>query len=245
MHKSFLLITTFLLGAALSASAVSVSTLDKRLIRSAESFQNVVVSDTGRIPPELLNRAQGILIFRKYEVGFGLGGKGGAGVALKRNGMGGWSNPAFFKAGDGSFGFQIGAHRLDMVFLFMESGAMDRLTNGNFRIGVDAAAAAGPIGGNLEGKIGAPILVYSSTAGLYVGAKFEGGLMIPDDEANAAFYGQAVNAASIFEGTAHPVSNTAATLKDTISRYDGSAKSSGNGSEGKHRNWWEPKDKNN
>jgi lipid-binding SYLF domain-containing protein len=188
MQKFLVLLAAAVFAGAFPAYAVRLSTLDKRLIRSAESFENVVGSRTGNIPPDLLRRAQGILILRNYEAGFWVGGKGGAGVAMARNAAGGWGDPVFFKAAEGSWGLQIGAHRLDMVLLFMERSALERLARGNFRVGVDAAAAAGPVGGNWEGKIGTPILIYSSSAGLYIGAKFEGGLMTADSAANDVYY---------------------------------------------------------
>jgi SH3 domain-containing YSC84-like protein 1 len=236
-----ILLLTAIFGLVLSVQGVEVSTLDKRLIRSAESFQNVVSSKTGAIPPGLLSRAQGVLIFRQYEVGLGFGGKGGAGVALKRTSTG-WSNPVFLKAGEGSWGLQIGAQRLDMIFLFMDGQDLDRLLRGNFRAGVDAAAAAGPIGGDWQGKIGAPILVYSSSSGLYVGAKFEGGIILADDDANSAFYEGASSPSAILSGRATPASTTASTLKDTLTRYEGKSLQSQKSSDEKSSGgWWKPR----
>ncbi len=234
MQKFLVLLAAVVLTGALPAYAVKLSTLDKRLIRSAESFENVVESKTGNIPPDLLRRAQGILILRNYEAGFWFGGKGGAGVAMARNATGGWGDPIFFTAAEGSWGLQIGAHRLDMVLLFMERSALEHLASGKFRLGVDAAAAAGPVGGNWEGKIGTPILIYSSSAGLYIGAKFEGGILTADSEANEAYYQHpGVSASDIFAGkrTATPV---ASTLRDTLARYEGTYSPPA-----PQNNWWE------
>ncbi len=188
MKKSLIVCGVLLALAAAVQADVKRSTLDKRLVRTVESFEDVVESETGPIPPELVARAQGILIYRQFGAGFWVGGKGGFGVAMARTPDGRWSPPAFLKTIEGSFGLQIGVQEIDLVFLFMEREAMKVFDGGKFRIGVDAAAAAGPVGAKVEGKIGAPILVYSDNAGLYVGATFEGGVMLPDREANESFY---------------------------------------------------------
>jgi lipid-binding SYLF domain-containing protein len=167
---------------------VKRSTLDERLVRSAESFENVIGSKTGAIPYSILAKAQGIIIFREYGAGFILGGKGGFGVAMQRQSDGHWGPPAFLSAGEGSFGLQIGVERQDLVFLFMSRDALKVFDKDKFKIGVDAMAAVGPVGENAEAQAGAPVLVYSDNTGLYAGATFEGGFLLPDNDANAKFY---------------------------------------------------------
>lgn len=177
--------------AALLPSAqaeVNMRSLEKRLNRSTETFLNVNASNAGPIPAELLARAQGILIVRQYGAGFWVGGKGGFGVVMARQGDGRWGTPAFMKAIDGNFGLQIGGQRIEVVMLFMNKDSMRAFREGKFRLGVGAGAAAGPAGANAEGKIGAPILVYADNTGLYLGATVEGGVLVPDNEANEAFY---------------------------------------------------------
>ncbi len=191
MRKTLL---TIILALFFTAAATNVwaeikeSTLEKRLHRTTESFANVNASNAGPIPSNLLSAAQGILVFRQYGGGLGLGGKGGFGVVMARQGNGRWGAPAFMKSVDGSVGFQIGGQRVEMVILFMNKESMESFREGRFRIGVGAGAAAGPAGANVEGKIGAPVLVYADNTGLYIGATIEGGVLIPDNEANAAFY---------------------------------------------------------
>ncbi len=165
--------------------------LEKRVKQMAEYFQMVMESPQTNIPPRLLRKAEGIIIMRQYKAGLGVGIKGGGGVALARDQKTGkWSAPAFLKAGEASIGLQIGGQVLDSIYLLMNEEGMKILSQTQFRIGVDAAAAAGPHGADAEAKYSGdvPILVYTDTGGLYAGASFEGGFLIPDNKSNAAYY---------------------------------------------------------
>lgn len=221
-HKIIsLTLITLIFVAVAGYGEVRRSTLDKRLVRSAESFENVINSQTGAIPPSILARAQGILIFREWGAGFWIGGKGGNGVAMHRGRDGRWGSPAFLKAGEGSFGLQIGVQRMDMVFLFMNESSMKVFENPKFRIGVDAAAAAGPVGANAEAKIGAPVLVYSDNAGLYAGAAFAGGFLLPDNEANEVYYRMpGITVPEIIYGRPAIIPPAAESLKKMIEDYE-------------------------
>lgn len=213
---------------------VRLTTLDKRLVRSAESFENVLNSKVGVIPPNVLARAQGILILREYGAGFGIGGKGGAAVAMRRGRDGRWGPPAFLKVAEGSFGFQIGVQRLDIVFLFMNEDSMKVFENPKFRIGVDLAATAGPLGANAEAKMGAPVLVYSDNAGLFAGAAFEGGVLLPDHEANAAYYNEeGITIPQILydQGIAFPAAGES--LRRVLENYEGTRARSNSRSNGR------------
>ncbi len=207
MKNTFLPITTLVILAGLISNLaradVSQSTLDGRLIRSQETFHHVLQSKMGAIPPGVLAQARGILIYREYGAGFWLGGKGGFGLAMQRMPSGAWGPPAFLKMGECNFGLQIGVQRLDVVFLFMNRDSLRVFDDPRFRLGVDVAAAAGPVGANAEAKIGAPVLVYSDTRGLYAGAAFEGAMLMPDEPANEAFYGiPGVSVSDILTGRA-------------------------------------------
>src|SRR5712671_4921941 len=73
------------------------------------------------------------------------GARYGKGVASCRTPKG-WSAPAFFTIGGGSFGLQIGGEAVDLVMLIMNKDGMDNLLSSNFKLGADASAAAGPVG---------------------------------------------------------------------------------------------------
>lgn len=180
--------------AALCGAPLIADQSEERLIKRAgklvSTIENIQIEDSSRIPASILKEAKGIIILRQFEAGFVFGGKGGYGVALKRNGEGDWGPPAWIKTGEGSWGLQIGAQSLNVALLIMKEEGMDMLAKARFRIGVDASATAGPTGSNVEAKIGADtvILAYTDTEGLYAGATFEGGFLLPDYKANLTTY---------------------------------------------------------
>src|SRR6202163_3441106 len=99
-----------------------------------------------RIPEEVLGSAECVAVVPSLlKGGFVVGGRYGKGVASCRTAKG-WSAPAFFTIGGGSFGLQIGGQAVDLVMLIMNKGGMDNLLSSQFKLGADASAAAGPVG---------------------------------------------------------------------------------------------------
>lgn len=175
---------------AASAAAASDAALERRSQRLVESLKSVQESPRSRIPTQVLEDAQGIIILRQQEAGFVLGGKGGFGVAMIRDLHGNWGPPAWIKTSEGSGGLQIGYQKLNVVILLMDEKALTLLYKPKFQLGVDAVATAGPLGANFEATTGydSPILIYTNTDGLFAGAAFQGGFLIPDRKANIATY---------------------------------------------------------
>ncbi len=167
------------------------SKLDLRMRRMVLDFESIMSDSQTRIPTALLRDAEGIIILRQFKVGLGFGVKAGGGIAMVRDkNTGKWSAPSFMKGGEGSWGLQVGAQGIVHIFLLMNKEGMMVLTAPKFRIGVDAAATAGPADAGVEAKIGAgsPIYVYSNASGLYAGATFEGGFILPNNKSNAEYY---------------------------------------------------------
>jgi len=97
-----------------------------------------------RIPEEVLGSAECVAVVPSLlNAGFVVGGRYGKGVASCRTEKG-WSAPAFFRIGGGSFGLQIGAQATDLVMLIMNKNGMNNLLSSQFKLGADASAAAGP-----------------------------------------------------------------------------------------------------
>jgi len=96
--------------------------------------------------------------------GFVFGAKGGKGVATCRTTKR-WSAPAFITISGGNWGLQIGVEAVDLVMIFQNEKAMQRLLSSNFHVGADASAAAGPVGRHAEAgttwKLDTEILTYS------------------------------------------------------------------------------------
>lgn len=171
--------------------------LDLRIRRSADRFIEMQAEPGKRIPADLLARARGIVILHKFKAGLVVGGEAGNGVALVRDkGTGAWSAPAFVSSAEGSYGLQIGAQESTIVLLLMNETGLKPLLGGSVDVGVDVAATAGPFdeGGKIDTTtIKAPILAYSSAGGLFAGAAFKGGAILPAQKNNDLFYGRSMN----------------------------------------------------
>src|SRR5690606_34991731 len=122
-------------------------------------------------------------------------GRGGRGVASCRT-RGGWSAPAFFNLGGGSFGLQIGAQATDFILLFMNKEGIQKLLGDKFEIGGDASVAAGPVGrqagASTNIRLDAQILSYSRRKGLFAGLELKGVVMSLDKDDMRAVYGRDV-----------------------------------------------------
>lgn len=201
----------------------SAEKLDFRIRRSAERFVDMQSEPGKRIPADLLARARGIIILHKFKAGFGIGGEAGNGVALVRDkGTGLWSAPAFVSSAEGSYGLQIGAQESTIVLLLMNETGLKPLLGGTVDVGVDVAATAGPFeeGAKIDTTtIQDPILVYSSSDGLFAGASFKGGAILPAKKNNDVYYGRTMNDI-LFDSTVGPT-QTGLHLIHVIETYSG------------------------
>ncbi|HTI61088.1 lipid-binding SYLF domain-containing protein [Mucilaginibacter sp.] len=173
-----------------------------------------------KIPHDLIAQYEGIVIIPKLiNAGFGIGGKRGKGVAIVKLADGSWSNPVFITLTGGSIGPQIGVQSVDLVMVFKHKGVLTKVEDGDFTIGGDASAAAGPVGrttsANTDYKLEAEIYSYSRSRGLFAGVSINGSSLNIDKDAIKDYYGDGVTANDVFaEGT----SNTDAVklLKTTL-----------------------------
>ena len=74
---------------------------------------------------------------------FVFGAQYGQGVVTCRTGHG-WSAPVFIRMAGGSWGLQIGGQSTDLVLIAVNDHGFQDLLKNKFKIGGDAAAAAGP-----------------------------------------------------------------------------------------------------
>ena len=164
---------------------------------AAETFTEIMNVKDKAIPKELLDTAEAIAVFPGViKAAFLVGGRGGQGV-ISRRVKGGWSAPAFFNLGGGSFGPQIGAQRTDYVLLIMNPSGLDGLLKDKFEIGGEASIAAGPVGreaaASTNPRLDAGILSYSRSKGVFIGAALKGAVITPDNDLNEAVYGKKAN----------------------------------------------------
>ena len=138
-----------------------------------------------------------------FKMSFIFGARFGRGVLVVRQPDGTWSNPVFIHLLGGSFGAQAGAQSTDLVLVFQSQKGLDRFLKGKGKLtlGVDAAAAAGPVGKRFEAStdagLQAEILSYSNTHGIFAGVSAEGGTLQIDWRANTLYYNQPVSPAAI------------------------------------------------
>ncbi len=166
-----------------------------------------VLRDFGKmkesIPHDLISEYQGIVIIPKLiNAGFVVGGKRGRGVAMVKLGDGKWSDPVFVTLTGGSIGAQIGVQSVDLVLVFRHKGVLTKVKNGDFTIGGDISAAAGPVGrsssANTDYKLEAEVYSYSRSRGLFAGISINGSNLAIDKTANANFYGNDLSSKEIF-----------------------------------------------
>jgi|SRR5208283_2847269 len=149
-----------------------------------------------RIPEEILASADCVAVVPSLlNGGFVFGGRYGRGVASCRTEKG-WSAPAFFMIGGGSFGLQIGGQATDVVMLIMNKEGMNNLLASKFKLGADASAAAGPVGrhaaADTDWKMRAQVLTYSRSRGLFAGLELNGAVIKQDKDSTREFYGHMV-----------------------------------------------------
>lgn len=161
---------------------------------AAKTFTEIMNVKDRAIPQELLDTAEAIAVFPGViKAAFVVGGRGGQGL-ISRRVKGGWSPPAFFNLGGGSFGPQIGAQRTDYVLLIMNPNGLNGLLKDKFELGGEASIAAGPVGreaaASTNPRLDAGILSYSRSKGVFIGAALKGAVISPDNNLNEAVYGK-------------------------------------------------------
>jgi lipid-binding SYLF domain-containing protein len=145
------------------------------------------------IPEEVLEHAKCVAVVpHMVKGGFVFGAEGGKGVATCRTASG-WSAPAFITISGGSWGLQIGVEAVDVVMIFQNDKAMQRLLESNFQVGGDASAAAGPVGrhatAGTDWKMDTEILTYSRAKGAFAGLTLTGASLRQDSDSRHAMYG--------------------------------------------------------
>jgi lipid-binding SYLF domain-containing protein len=176
-------------AAVLSAQAEEIG----RIAEATLAFQDIMAIPDKTVPEYLLQDAAGIAIIPGVlKVGFIVGGEYGRGLLLVRDEEGKWSNPIFITLSGGSIGWQLGAQSADIVLVCKTKRSVDSILTDNLTLGVDVAAAAGPLGrmarASTDMQLKAEIYSYSRSRGFFAGLSLDGALIQIDDEANAAFY---------------------------------------------------------
>jgi lipid-binding SYLF domain-containing protein len=175
----------------------------ERARNAAQAFKEIMDAPDSAIPQDLLDRAYCVAVFPSVKKGgFMVGGQFGRGLVSCRK-TAGWSAPAYFTIGGGSFGLQIGAQAVDLVLLIMNEDGVNGLLKSKFEIGAGAAATAGPVGRNVsastDATLNAQVLSYSRSKGVFAGLELKGSVIKEDEDANKEVYGRAVSARDLLE----------------------------------------------
>jgi lipid-binding SYLF domain-containing protein len=176
----------------------------KRLEACGQVFKEIMDIPDG-IPKDLLNKAECVIVIPSVlKFAFGVGGDFGRGAITCRTGehfTGRWSSPAMFALEGANIGFQLGGQATDFVLLVMNPKGANSILSSKVKLGVDAAAAAGPKGRTAQADtdivMRAEVLSYSRSRGLFAGVSLEGSTLRSDGSANKKLYGRELSAKQI------------------------------------------------
>jgi len=194
---------------------------NRRSNDAATVFNDIMGGADNAIPKELVDKAQAIAVFPSVlKAAFIFGGREGKGVISRRTDAG-WTAPAFFNLGGGSFGAQIGADKTDYVLLVMNEKGLNGLLGDKFAIGGEVGVAAGPVGRTAsaatDAQLQAEILTYSRSKGLFAGVDLNGTAITPDNKLNEAFYG--MKARDVLNGAVGRTPSGVSIFPETLTRY--------------------------
>ena len=183
---------------ALLQSACSANTPGEQqtlVDRATLTVQDMMTQSVSQDPKSLLRNAKGVLVCpRIFKAGFFFGGEGGNCVLLARAGNGTWSYPAFYTIGSGSFGFQFGIEDNELFLLIMTEKGLNAVLDSQIKLGGNASIAIATIGAGIQGStttaVGADIVAFAASRGLFGGIALEGSVMSSQTQWNQSYYGQ-------------------------------------------------------
>ena len=182
--------------------------LQDRLDKAGTILNQITSAPDKGIPQDILAHSECVgVIPTMMKAGFGIGGEYGQGVVTCRTGKG-WSAPAFYRLGGGTFGLQIGGEAVDVVMLFMNDQGVQSLMAHRVKIGADASASAGPVGRTAAADtnivLHSEILTYSRSKGIFAGVSLKGSWFEQNAGDTRSFYGREINFRNILDGSIHP-----------------------------------------
>lgn len=206
-----------------TARAQSAADAQALVDRSTLALQEMMTQTVSQDPQKALRSAKAVLICPQvFRAGFFVGGEGGGCVLVARGASNTWSYPAFYGMGSASFGLQIGIQDAQFVMMIMTDRGLKSVLDSQVKLGADASVAVATIGGGVQGSttasLGADIVAFSSTRGLYGGISLDGSVMGARSEWDKAYYGQALGTHEIVVGMqgANPGADP---LREVLTRY--------------------------
>lgn len=206
MSRLLKLLKPFVFAAALCSPTVCLGQLSLPAISNGPTsteagvvneataiLQELALGTATQIPEHLLASAEGVVIVPHYVRGaFVIGIAGGRGVLLVRDANHQWQAPEFITLGGGSIGWQVGVQATDLVLVFRTPRSVNNIRQGKLTLGVNASAAAGPVGRDAgaatDATAHAEIFTYSKTRGLFAGVSLNGASLQVDVPATQVYY---------------------------------------------------------
>jgi lipid-binding SYLF domain-containing protein len=183
---AMLLSTSASVGPAIAQSPTN----PQKLVADAQKTLDNFVRDPDQTwIRENIGRAKALLIVPQIvKVGFIVGGSGGQGVLVARNGKT-WVGPAFYDLATASVGFQAGVEVSEAVVVVMTDKGLNSLMATTFKVGGDASIAAGPVGAGAKSTVTADLVSFTRSKGIYGGLNLDGTVVHANTEWNSQFYG--------------------------------------------------------
>jgi lipid-binding SYLF domain-containing protein len=194
------------LAAPLAARPAAAQSEQQALVdRATLAVQEIVGPADARDQKSQLRQARAVMVCpRVFKVSFFLGGEGGGCVLVARDGGGSWSYPSFYGMTSGSLGLQVGIQDSEFIMMILTEKGLHAVLDSQFKLGGDVSIAIADMGAGVEGSttaaVGADIVAFSKTRGLFAGASLQGSLMSVRSDWNKAYYGQDLAARNIVIG---------------------------------------------
>jgi lipid-binding SYLF domain-containing protein len=209
---------------AVTATAVQAQAREEgKLLVARQVLEELRDSRDQFVPDRLMERAYGIAVIPDLtKVAFFAGGRHGNGVMVVRDKDGRFSNPVFITMTGGSFGWQWGVQKTDIVLVFTSRKGIEGISGGKVTLGADASVAAGPVGRQAsaatDASFKAEVYSYSRSRGVFAGLALDGTVLSIDDDANQAFYKKpGVSANDIMSGAVTSNDDTAKRFNAAVS----------------------------
>jgi SH3 domain-containing YSC84-like protein 1 len=223
------MIRTLLAGIAvalplLQAGCANMQGEEQTLVdRATLTVQEIMTQTVSEDPRDMLQRSKAVMICpRVFKAGFILGGEGGNCVLLARAGNGTWSYPAFYGLGSGSVGFQAGIQDSQLMLMILTQKGLNAVLDSQFKLGANASIAIATVGGSVGGAttaaVGADIVAFAESRGLFGGVSLEGSILSSRSDWDQAYYRQPIGPRQIVVQM-QGVNQGADPLREVLTRY--------------------------
>lgn len=216
--------------AALAHAADEPQKLDSRLDAARNTLEQIMSVPDKSVPNGIARNAVCVGVVPGMVKGaFIFGAEYGQGVVTCRTHRGRWSAPVFIRMAGGSFGFQAGGQGTDLVLVAVNQKGFQDLLHDKFKIGADAAAAAGPVGRDAQAstdlEMRAELLTWSRSRGVFAGIDLNGVGVSQNKADTDTFYGGPHPFNVILSGQVPPPA-AALPFLHAVGRYFGNAQAS-------------------